>query len=141
MSQENIEVVRQASEAFNALMRGEGAENALAAFVDPDFEYDWPAERDWPGPNHSRRGAPLAFAFIRRVQSTLIDVVWEPLELTEAPGNRVLAEVRQSGRDRESGVPVEAQLFHVVTIRDRRVRRLEIFRHRAAALEAAGLRE
>ena len=141
MSEENVEVVRQGFDAFNALMRGEGAEKALAAFVDPEFEYDWPAEREWPEPDHSRRGVPLAFAFIRRVQSTLIDVVWEPLQLIEAPGNRVLAEVRQSGRDRDSGAPFEVQLFLVITLRDGRVRKLEFFRHRAEAFEAAGLSE
>ncbi|MGA6946484.1 MAG: nuclear transport factor 2 family protein [Solirubrobacterales bacterium] len=140
MSEENVEIVRQGFDAFNAFMRGESAEKALAALVDPEFEYDWPAEREWPGPDH-RQGVPLAFAFIRWVQGALIDVVWEPLELIEAPGNRVLAEVRQSGRDRESGVPIEVQLFHVVTLRDGRVRKLEFFRHRAEALEAAGLRE
>jgi ketosteroid isomerase-like protein len=139
MSEENVEIVRQGFDAFNAFMRGERAEKALAALVDPEFEYDWPAERQWPEPDHSRRGVPLAFAFIRRVQSMLIDVVWEPLEFIEAPGNRVLAEVRQSGRDRESGAPFEVQLFHVVTLRDGRVRKLEFFRHRADALEAAGL--
>ena len=141
MSEENVEVVRQGFDAFNALMRGEGAEKALAAFVDPEFEYDWPAEREWPEPDHSRRGVPLAFAFIRRVQSTLIDVVWEPLQLIEAPGNRVLAEVRQSGRDRDRGAPFEVQLFLVITLRDGRVRKLEFFRHRAEAFEAAGLSE
>jgi ketosteroid isomerase-like protein len=141
MSEENVEIVRHGFDAFNAFMRGEGAEKALAAFVDPEFEYDWPAEREWPEPDHSRRGVPLAFAFIRRVQSTLIDVVWEPLEFIGAPDNRVLVEVRQSGRERESGVPIEVQLFQVVTLRDGRVRKLEFFRHRADALEAAGLSE
>jgi ketosteroid isomerase-like protein len=139
MSEENVEVVRQSFDAFNAFMRGEQSEEALAAVVDPEFEYDWPAERDWPEPDHSRRGVPLAFAFMKRVQSALIDVVWEPLEFIEAPDNRVLAQVRQSGRDRESGAPFEVQLFHVVTLRDGRVRKLEFFRHRADALEAAGL--
>jgi ketosteroid isomerase-like protein len=141
MSEENIEIVRQGFDAFNAFMRGEPSEEALAALVDPEFEYDWPAERDWPEPDHSRQGVPLAFAFIKRVQSSLIDVVWEPLEFIEAPDNRVLAQVRQSGRDRESGVPVEFQLFHVVTLRDGRVRKLEFFHHRAEALEAAGLQD
>jgi ketosteroid isomerase-like protein len=141
MSQENVEVVRQGFDAFNAFMRGERSEEAVAALVDPEFEYDWPAERDWPEPDHSRRGVPLAFAFINQVQSALDDVVWEPLEFIEAPGNRVLAQVRQSGRDPQSGVPVEVQLFHVATLRDGRVRKLEFFRHRAEALDAAGLRE
>jgi ketosteroid isomerase-like protein len=141
MSQENVEVVRQGFDAFNAFMCGERSEEAVAALVDPEFEYDWPAEWDWPEPDHSRRGVPLAFAFINQVQSALDDVVWEPLEFIEAPGNRVLAQVRQSGRDPQSGVPVEVQLFHVATLRDGRVRKLEFFRHRAEALDAAGLRE
>ena len=38
-------------------------------------------------------------------------------------------------------VPVEVQLFHVVTLREGRVRKLEFFHHRAEALEAAGLSE
>jgi ketosteroid isomerase-like protein len=137
MSQENVEIVRQGFEAFNAFMRGEAAENALAAIVDPGFEYDWPDEPEWQLDH--RRGVPLAFAFMTHVQSTLIDVVWEPLEFIEAPANRVLVEVRQGGRDRKSGVPVELKLFHLVTLRDKRVRKVEFFRHRAEALKAAGL--
>jgi hypothetical protein len=56
MSEENVEVVRQSFDAFNAYMRGEQSEEALAAVVEPEFEYDWPAEREWPGPDNSRRG-------------------------------------------------------------------------------------
>ncbi len=140
MSQENVEIVRNGYDAFNAFMRGEGAEKALAAFADPEFEYDWPAEQGLPKPDH-HRGVPEVFAAMRRVQSNWIDFVWEPLEFIEAPGNRVLAEVRQSGRDRGSGLPVESQFFQVITIRDGRVRKLDFFRHRNEALEAAGLRE
>ncbi|MGA6948485.1 MAG: hypothetical protein WBZ00_12105, partial [Solirubrobacterales bacterium] len=60
----------------------------------------------------------------------------------EAPGNRVLTTVRQSARDRESGLPDESELFQVFTIRDGRVRKLEFFSRRDRALEAAfGLRD
>ena len=47
MPKENVEIVRNAFDAFNAFMRGEGAEKAVAALADPEFEYDWPAERDF----------------------------------------------------------------------------------------------
>ncbi|MGA6948249.1 MAG: nuclear transport factor 2 family protein [Solirubrobacterales bacterium] len=140
MPKENVEIVRNAFDAFNAFMRGEGAEKALAALADPEFEYDWPAERDLPKPDH-HRGVPEVFASTKQVQSKWIDFVWEPLEFIEAPGNRVLTTVRQTGRARESGLPVESQFLQVFTIRDGRVRKLDFFRHRDEALEAAGLSE
>lgn len=141
MPKENVEIVRNAFDAFNAFMRGERSEEALAALADPEFEYDWPAERGWPEPGHSR-GVREVFAFIKQVQSAWIDFVWEPLEFIEAPGNRVLTTVRQTGRARESGLPVESQFFQVFTIRDGRVLKLEFFSRRDQALEAAfGLRD
>ena len=140
MSQENVEVVRKGFDAFNAFMRGERSEEALAALTDPDFEYEWPAEPELPKPDH-HRGVPEVFAAMKQVQSAWIGFAWEPREFIEAAGNRVLTTVRASGRDRESGLPVESQFFQVITIRDGRVRKLDFFRHRAEALEAAGLSE
>jgi ketosteroid isomerase-like protein len=62
-------------------------------------------------------------------------------EVNEAPDDRVLASMSQSGRGRESGVPIVIHFFEVFTIRDGKVRKMEIFRHHADALEAAGLSE
>jgi hypothetical protein len=39
------------------------------------------------------------------------------------------------------GVPIVIHFFEVFTIRDGRLREIEFFRHRADALEAAGLSE
>jgi ketosteroid isomerase-like protein len=140
MPKKNVEIVREAFDAFNAFMRGEHSEEALGALADPEFEYDWPAERELPEPDHLR-GVPEAFEMIGRIQSAWIDFVWEPLDLIEAPGNRVLVAVRQSGRGRESGVPDESHHFQLFTIRDGRVRKVDYFSRRAEALEAAGLSE
>jgi hypothetical protein len=141
MSLENVEVVRNAFDAFNAFMRGEHSENALAGLAAPEFEYDWPAEREVPEPDHLR-GVPEAFELIERIQSAWVDFVWEPLDFIEAPGNRVLVAVRQSGRGRESGLPDESHHFQLFTIRrDGRVRKVDFFGHRTEALEAAGLSE
>jgi hypothetical protein len=38
-------------------------------------------------------------------------------------------------------VPVTVHAFHLWTIREGKVREMELFRHRADALEAAGLSE
>ena len=96
MSQANVEVVRKGFDAFNAFMRGEQSEKALAALADPEFEYDWPAERDLPKPDHLR-GVPEAFEPIEQIQSKWIDFVWEPLDFIEAPGNRVLTQSGKAG--------------------------------------------
>jgi hypothetical protein len=37
--------------------------------------------------------------------------------------------------------PIVIHIFYLWTIRDGNVRKMEVFRHRADALEAAGLRE
>ena len=60
-------------------------------------------------------------------------------ELTDA-GDAVLAAVRQSGTGESSGVETELRYFQVWSFRDGKVVRLEGFRDRARALEAAGLR-
>jgi hypothetical protein len=70
-----------------------------------------------------------------------VDLSQEPLECIDAPDDRMLVLIRQGGRGRESGVPVEIHFFEVLTIRDRKVRKIEYFRHRADAMGAAGLSE
>src|SRR5215207_4517907 len=116
MSQENVEVMREAFGAFNAFTQGEASEEALAALADPEFEYDWPAEQMPEAEHH--RGMPEVFAFIERLRRASVDFVWEPLDFTETPGDRVLAAVGYGRRDRESGMRAESQLVLVFTIRD-----------------------
>jgi ketosteroid isomerase-like protein len=64
----------------------------------------------------------------------------EAEEITEA-GDTVVVAVRQSGVGSESGVSTEFRYFHVWSFRGGRAIRLETFRERAEAVEAAGLRE
>jgi ketosteroid isomerase-like protein len=80
-------------------------------------------------------------AFSEQYRDEWEDLVAQPLEVIEAPGDRVVGLIRQSGRGRRSGVPIVIHFFQVLTIRDRKVRQIEYFRHRADALEAAGLRD
>ena len=49
--------------------------------------------------------------------------------------------VRVSGSAKQSGVAVAISDAHVLTLRDGRVTRLEVFLNRAEALEAVGLSE
>jgi hypothetical protein len=91
-------------------------------------------------PQHVR-GLPALAGFWEQMLSVWDDLRLALLECIEAPNDRVFALVRQTGRGRESGVAIEAHLFQVATIQEGVVLKLEIFRHRAEALEAAGLSE
>jgi ketosteroid isomerase-like protein len=62
----------------------------------------------------------------------------EVLEMTDA-GDKVLAAVVQRGRPHGSGVELEQRWWQVLTLRGGLLTRLETFRERSQALEAAGL--
>jgi ketosteroid isomerase-like protein len=64
----------------------------------------------------------------------------EAEELVEAR-DTVLVSVRQSGVGRASGVPAELRYFTLWSFRGGKVIRIESFRQRSEALEAAGLSE
>ena len=145
MSKENVEIVRNALEGFNAFARGElegqAVEEAAARISDPQIEWQWHDELMTPGLPQYLRGVPEIIEGWERFSRPWTDLALEALEFIEAPDDRVVTAMRQSGRERESGIPMEIHFFDVWTIRDGKVRKLEIFRHRADALEAAGLRE
>jgi ketosteroid isomerase-like protein len=141
MSQENVEIVRRTLDNFYAFMRGELSREALAELVDPQSELHWRDQQTYPDTPQHLRGVPELIEFGEQYRRTWADLATELLELIDAPGDRVLALIRQSGRGRQSGVPVEIHFFVVLTIRDRRVCEVEFFRHRPDAFEAAGLRE
>ena len=58
-----------------------------------------------------------------------------------AAGDSVVVDVHQRGVGRVSGAPAELRYFTVWSFRGQTVIRIESFRERADALDAAGLRE
>jgi ketosteroid isomerase-like protein len=141
MSEENVEIVRKLVDGFNAFMRGELSSDDLAELLDPQIEWHWHDERTYPDTPQRLRGPAEVIAFAEQFRDGWVGLAQEPLEFMEAPGGRVLAFIRQSGQGRESGVPIVIHFFQVCAIRDGKVRQIEYFRHRADALEAAGLSE
>ena len=140
MSQ-NADAIRQWFDAFNGFMRGELSSEAYAERFDPQIELLWRDRQTYPDFPQHLRGLPECITFSEQYRDGWTDLVQEPLELSEAPDGRVLALVRQSGRGRQSGVPIVIHFFELCTIRDGKVRKIEYFRHRADALQAAGLAE
>ena len=138
MSQENVEIVRDQIDAFNAFMRGELTREAGAELLDPEIEVHWQDERTMAEFPRDIRGAEDLIAYLEERRSGLQGL--EPLGFIEAPDGRVVTPIRQRFRASEGGVPLETHFFYVWTIRDGRPHHVEIYLRRADALQAAGLR-
>jgi ketosteroid isomerase-like protein len=141
MSEENVAIVRREIERYIAFMRGEITREAYLELYDPRIEVRWHDRQTYPDTPQHLRGVEDFISFNLQYRDGWSDLNAEFLELTEAPGDRVLALVRQTARGRQSGVPIEIHYFQLWTFRDGRVIQIDFFRHRADALEAAGLAE
>ena len=131
MSQENVEIVQAAIDAFN---RGDLATTFQAA--DPDVVLDSSrAIGVYPGVYRLADFRPFLGAF----SGTLELVRIEPEEFIDA-GEQVVVPgtVYFDGRD---GIEAIASGALVWTLRDRRAVRIGLYQEREEALEAAGLRE
>ena len=140
MSQ-NADTIRQHTDDFNAFMRGELSSEAYAERFDPQIEMIWRDRQTYPDFPQHLRGRAEVIAFLEQYRERWIDLVGEPLEVIEVPDGRVVALVRMRGRGRQSGVPIAFHFFQLLTIRGGKMRKIELFRHRADALQAAGLGE
>src|SRR6266487_4318493 len=109
MSQ-NADTIRQAIDDFNAFHRGELSSKAVAEAFDSQIEMIWQDRQTYPDFPQHLRGIPECIAFAEQYRDGWIDLVQESLELIEAPDGRVLVLVRQSGRGRQSGVPIVIHL-------------------------------
>ncbi len=134
MSQENVEVVRRAFEAFSR-----AGLDALLEYVHPDAEYDVSAAI---GPY---AGMYYGRAAIRNLLADYFEtwesVRLEPEDFIEVDQDRVVVPFRLHTRGKGSGAEVEAQMTQVWTVRDRKAVRVAAYNDRAEALEAAALSE
>ena len=131
MSQENVEVVKVAYEAF---ARG-GLDRYMEHFTD-DVVY-WAVEGapDEPGPIH---GKDALRAWLQD-WIDMFDGYWmEPVELIDAGGDTVVAVERFGGRAKLSGVETDQIIGDVITIRNGKIARGHEYPTREQALEAAG---
>ena len=131
MSQENVEIVREAYERF--VVPGEFADLGT-----DDFAWDMSNFHGWPG-QQVYEGVDGARAFL----SEWIDA-WEDWELElEAlydAGDRVVALVYQRGRSKEGGMAVEMSFAQVWTLRDAKQARTEMYSERATPSKPPGCR-
>jgi ketosteroid isomerase-like protein len=133
MSQENVEVVKGAVDAFSAHEL-----DRYLSFLAPEFEYvdhmGAVAEVEGSGIDAIRRqveGWFDAFPDFRASVGEFIDA-----------GDRVVSVTTWQGTGAGSGLPYYQEAAEVLTVRDGKIIRAELgFVDRAAALEAAGLSE
>jgi uncharacterized protein len=137
MSQENIELVRRAGALVGESCRTGEASDALLDLCAPDIRVD--ASRRvfnpdvYDGPDGLRR-------MVREIHDAWEGFTERVEQLLDA-GERVVSLHTISGRGRSSGVEVESAGALIWTVRDGRVRSVEVFADRAEALRAAGLEQ
>ena len=140
MSEENVEIARRlysiAPDAAG-LVRGD-YDDVFLDYFHPDFELVPPSAYPDTGPPRGQEG------FRRWYRQ--IDEIWDDWRLRCRAGffdagTQVVVFVRVSGTAKQSGAALAISAAHVVTLRNGRITRAEVFLDRSEALEAAGLSE
>jgi ketosteroid isomerase-like protein len=132
MSQENVEIVRRAVEAWD-----QNASEAAKKFWATDIE--WHDPPNLPDPRVVRGRDAVAAYLTEQVNAvgdidvTLVDV--------RTKDEAVVLRMEMTIHGSESGVDVPGELAQVVDVADSRLRRVRLFRTWEEALEAAGLSE
>jgi ketosteroid isomerase-like protein len=133
MSQENVEVVKVAYDAFAR----EGLDRFMEHHTD-DVEYRQVLGEMAGKPRH---GKDAVRAWLQD-WIDMFDGFWmELVELIDAGGVTVFTAERFGGRARVSGVETDQANWTVFTIRDGKIARGHEYPTREQALEAAGLRD
>ena len=131
MSQENVDIVRRASDEFDETQR-------LSESFAPDFVLDTRTYRDLPGQAeyHGRRGFSEFF-------EQWVDPYdqWDQRieDVVDAGGTQVVAVLRQRGRLHDSQAWVELHYGIVFAVEEKLIRRVQLYGTPEEAFEAVGL--
>ena len=109
MSEENLEVVRRAIEAYGR----EGLDGVLG-YYDPEIE--WTSTGDYIE-RATYRGHDGLRRYLGTMEEEFKDLRIEPVQLIDA-GEQVISSVRFTGRGKASDAPVEMTLISVGSLRD-----------------------
>jgi SnoaL-like protein len=133
MSQENVEMVYRAIDAFNRHNF-----DAFLSFLDPDIEYGSRiVEMEGGGPYRGHDG-------MRKWWTDLFAVFPDfhaDIEEVKDLGDLTLTRVRQHTQGTERQAPADQTQWHLAEWRNRRIVRWHVFLSEAEGLEAAGLSE
>jgi ketosteroid isomerase-like protein len=132
MSQENIESIKLAIEAFN---RRDA--DAFVALASPDVE--WEDGIFWSGVSRIYRGRDELRDWFEQVVEPWASIHLDAEEFIEASDGRLLVGLRLTARGEGSGADTRMHAWQVNWFTDGKTGRRQVFRERAEALEAAGL--
>ena len=127
MSQENVETVRAAL----------GTRNGLLSVLAEDAEMYAP---DWGLDPGVFRGQEAIRTWLRNWIGTWNDYEAEASDYRDA-GPHVVCEQTQRGRDKRTGLPLNARHWNVFTLANGKIVCWRMYQTRDEALEAAGLSE
>ena len=133
MSRENVEIVTGAYERFGAT--GDFDEEIAT----PDFVWDMSNFRGWPE-QQVYEGVDGARTFLAAWTEGWDDWSLE-IDAVHDAGEKVVVFLRQRGRSKAAGMPIEMSFAQVWTLRDGKEARMDMYSDRDEALEAVGLRE
>jgi ketosteroid isomerase-like protein len=133
MSEENVEVVRRAWQAW----RAGGIDAALKYF---DAKIEWQVRPDLPDAD-IYRGHEGVQDLLARFDDVVEDMWWRPEGFIPAGDDRVVAPLRWGGRGKGSDIEFEESETWTYTVRGSKIVRVEEFATKEQALEAAGLSE
>jgi ketosteroid isomerase-like protein len=131
MSQENVEIVRSAFEAYE---RGDFAAMLKDAHPEMITYRENPDGATYPGSDG------LLKALAEWVED-FDEFTATAQEFIDANNHQVVVRVHQTAVGMQSGAPIEADFWFVYTLSDAKVTRLDMFARKSQALQAAGLRE
>ena len=132
MSQENVELMSRAMDAFN---RGDG--KAFDRLLTSDAEVV-PVRAALEGTTY--RGPDAGTQYCTAVDPSWANLGWEVEEIRDG-GEQILALGHIRGEGRDSGVAIDARAGWLAHFSEGRITRFQTFANRDDALEAAGLRE
>jgi ketosteroid isomerase-like protein len=133
MSQENLEAVRDGYSQFQATGRFDDDVAASDFVWDMSKFIGWPEQQVYEGAEGARR-------FLADWAASWDD--WElEVDALHDAGAQIVAVMRQRGRSKTTGMPVEMSFAQVWTFRDGRRARMDMYSNASEALKAVGLSE
>ena len=132
MSQATGEIIRR---GWDAWQRGDLP--GLFSLFDAEVIWDTSHFHDWP--ESAYHGVAGVERFLTEWLEVWADYEMDVDDVIAAPDGRVVSLLRQRGRGRDSGLPMEMSLAQIATLRDGKVTRLENYEDPDEALRAAGL--
>ena len=108
--------------------------SAIADLLDPEFEIE--TARDLPE-GGTYRGVEDFEKLVANLADPFDEIRLETGEIVELPGGLFVVQVHIQGRGKLSGLPLDAHVVHVWTMRDGKALQLRVFTDLEEALEAA----